>query len=76
MVPSGVKWPHITVLLWPTKVLRIVLRSAFHIHSLQSPDPAIIKCPRECHLGHYRSSCNDVFCDEKTRVSQHKQVVT
>jgi hypothetical protein len=76
MVPSGVKSPHVTVLLWPTKVLRMVLRSAFHIHMLQSSDTAIIKFPRECHLSHYRSSCKDVFCDVKTRVSQHKQVVT
>jgi hypothetical protein len=75
MVPSGVKSPHVTVLLWPTKVLRMVLRSAFHIHTLQSSDPAIIKCPRECHLSHYRSSCKDVFCDVKKRGSSVNQLL-
>lgn len=55
MVPSGVKSPHVTVLLWPAKVFRMALWSAFHIHKLQSSDPAIIKCPRGCHLSHYNT---------------------
>ena len=54
MVPSGVKSPHVTVLLCPAKVFRMALWSAFHIHTLQSSDPAIIKCPRGCHLSHYK----------------------
>ena len=55
MVPSGVKSPHVTVLLCPAKVFKMVLWSAFHIHTLQSSDPAIIKCPRGCHLSHYKN---------------------
>jgi hypothetical protein len=74
-VPSGVKSPHVTVLLCPTNVFIMALWSAFHIHTLQSSDPAIIKCPRGCHLSHYKIkhvsyimrliikiSNSDVFC--------------
>jgi hypothetical protein len=54
-VPSGVKSPHVTVLLWPANVFIKTLRSAFHIHMLQSSDPAIIRLCRICHLSHYKT---------------------